>query len=448
MSKQKNLHGASAQLGSFNSSLPDDFELSEEFIAGFNAIEKTTNHLYVTGEAGTGKTTFLQYIRKKTKKQYVVLAPTGIAAINSHGQTIHSFFRFPPKLIQKEDIRRVYNAKNVFKRLELLIIDEASMVRADLLDGIDNALRLNKGNYETPFGGVQIVLIGDLYQLPPVVDREMTKIYSRLYETPYFFSAKVFQEVTFHQLNLQKIYRQRDQEFRGLLNKLRNQKLTAVDMKLLNSKVALEFDETSDDYITLTPTNAAANAINATRLKKLDEKDFAYEACVEGQFDESSYPTEIDLRLKVGAQVLMIKNNPDKWWVNGSIGEVVELRKNLIKVCIKGEVYEVTPQVWEKIRYKYDSRKKKIIEEVVGSFRQYPMKLAWAITIHKSQGLTFDKLVIDLDHGAFTHGQVYVALSRCRSFEGIVLRRPVNSRDIIFDDRVHRIRDHFPKLPG
>ena len=448
MSKQKNLHRARTQLGSFNSSLPDDFELSEEFIAGFNAIEKTTNHLYVTGEAGTGKTTFLQYIRKKTKKQYVVLAPTGIAAINSHGQTIHSFFRFPPKLIQKEDIRRVYNAKNVFKRLELLIIDEASMVRADLLDGIDNALRLNKGNYETPFGGVQIVLIGDLYQLPPVVDREMTKIYSRLYETPYFFSAKVFREVTFHQLNLQKIYRQRDQEFRGLLNKLRNQKLTAGDMKLLNSKVALEFDETSDDYITLTPTNAAANAINETRLKKLDEKDFAYEACVEGQFDESSYPTGIDLRLKVDAQVLMIKNNPDKWWVNGSIGEVVELRKNLIKVCIKGEVYEVTPQVWEKIRYKYDSTKKKIVEEVVGSFRQYPIKLAWAITIHKSQGLTFDKLVIDLDHGAFTHGQVYVALSRCRSFEGIVLRRPVNSRDIIFDDRVHRIRDHFPKLPG
>lgn len=436
------------QLQTFSASLPDDFELSDEFIMGFNAIEKTGHHLYVTGEAGTGKTTFLQYLRKHTKKQYIVLAPTGIAAINSHGQTIHSFFRFPPKLIQKEDIRRVYNAKGVFKHLELLIIDEASMVRADLLDAIDYSLRLNKGIYDLPFGGVQIVLIGDLYQLPPIVDRDMKEVYSKLYETPYFFSANVFREITFHQLNLKKIYRQKDSKFKGLLNKLRHQQLSASDMQILNSRVALDFNPTGDDYITLTPTNNAANAINEARLSKLEEEEFSYKAKVEGKFDRSSYPTEVDLRLKVGGQVLMIKNNPDKWWVNGSIGEIAELKKNLIKVAIEGNVHEVSPQVWEKVIYKYDDKKKKIIEEVVGSFKQYPMKLAWAITIHKSQGLTLDKLIIDLDHGAFTHGQVYVALSRSRSFDNIVLRRPITYRDIIFDERIHCIKDHFPKLKG
>lgn len=448
MSKRNNFPGKSFRQYNSNSSLPDDFDLSDEFITGFNAIEKTSRHLYVTGEAGTGKTTFLQYVRKKTKKQYIVLAPTGIAAINSHGQTIHSFFQFPPKLIQKEDIRRVYNGQKVFKPLELLIIDEASMVRADLFDAIDYSLRLNRGIYDIPFGGVQLVLIGDLYQLPPIVDREMKRVYSKLYETPYFFSANVFQEITFHQLNFQKIYRQRDSKFKGLLNKLRNQELNASDMQILNSRVELEFNETNDDYITLTPTNNAANAINEARLSRLEGKEFVYKAKIGGKFDRSSYPTEIGLCLKVGAQVLMIRNNPDKWWVNGSIGEVVKLKKNLIKVRIESEVYEVTPQIWEKIRYKYDDKEKKIIEEVVGSFKQYPMKLAWAITIHKSQGLTLDKLIIDLDHGAFTHGQVYVALSRCPSFDNIVLRRPITYRDIIFDDRIHFIKDRFPKLKG
>lgn len=448
MFKRRKPSGKRNQLQTFNNALPDDFELSDEFITGFNAIEKADRHLYVTGEAGTGKTTFLQYLRKQTKKQIIVLAPTGIAAINSHGQTIHSFFRFPPKLIQKEDIRRVYNAKGVFKHLELLIIDEASMVRADLLDAIDYSLRLNKGIYDLPFGGVQIVLIGDLYQLPPIVDREMKGVYSKLYETPYFFSANVFQKITFHQLNLQKIYRQRDSKFKGLLNKLRNQKLSTSDMQILNSKVAPEFNETNEDYITLAPTNNAANAINEARLSKLEGEEFAYEAKIEGKFDRASYPTEVDLRLKVGAQVLMIKNNPGKGWVNGSIGEIVELKENLIKVSIEGVVNEVNPHTWEKVIYKYDDKEKKIIEEVVGSFKQYPMKLAWAITIHKSQGLTLDKIIIDLDHGAFTHGQVYVALSRSRSFDNIVLRRPIAHRDIIFDERIHCIKDHFPKLKG
>ena len=432
----------------FNLSLPDDFELSNEFVTGFNAIEKTSQNLYITGEAGTGKTTLLKYFRQKTQKKFVVLAPTGIAAINSHGQTIHSFFKFPPKLIQKEHIRRVYNGRRIFEHLELLIVDEASMMRADLMDGIDYALRLNKENHHIPFGGVQVVLFGDLYQLPPIVDKEMADVYNNLYDTPYFFSAKVFQHVNFSHFNLQKIYRQKDKDFRELLNKLRNRKLTVTDMKLLNSRVEPQLCETWSDCITLTPTNAAANAINETRLSKLGGKEFVYNASIKGEFDEKSYPTETELRLKVGAQVLMIKNDPDKRWVNGSIGEVVDLDKDSVEVRIGDKVHEVGVAVWEKIKYRYDIEEEKIVEEVLGSFEQYPIKLAWAITIHKSQGLTFDRLVIDLDHGAFTHGQVYVALSRCRSFGGVLLKRSVTHRDIIFDERIRRIKNYFPKLTG
>src|SRR3989338_7503862 len=424
-SKQSKIHMLA---NNFDLSLPDDFELSDEFISGFNAIEKMGKCLYITGEAGTGKTTLLKYFRQNTKKKFIVLAPTGIAAINSHGQTIHSFFKFPPKLVREEHIRRIHNNRHIFEHLDLLIVDEVSMMRADIMDGIDQALRLNKENYKAPFGGVQVVLFGDLYQLPPIVDKGMADVYNGLYETPYFFSANVFQQAQFHHFNLQKIYRQKDQEFRSLLNKLRNRALTPSDMKFLNSRVDPQRCEAWQDCITLTPTNAAANAINEVRLAKLKSKGFVYRATINREFDESSYPTETELRLRVGAQVLMIKNDRDKRWVNGSIGEVVDLAEDSIEVRIGDQVYEVETAVWEKIKYRYDEEEEKIVEDVLGSFEQYPIRLAWAITIHKSQGLTFERLVIDLDHGAFTHGQVYVALSRCRSFEGVLLRRPVTDR--------------------
>jgi len=430
----------------YDLSLPEDFELSEEFITGFNAIEKTKKNLYITGEAGTGKTTLLKYFRHNTKKKFIVLAPTGIAAINSHGQTIHSFFKFPPKLIQKDHIKKVYTAQNIFQTLELLIVDEASMMRADLMDGIDHALRINKGRPRSPFGGVQVVLFGDLFQLPPIVDREMAGLYNDLYETPYFFSAKVFQKTKFHHFNLQKIYRQKDQAFKGLLNKIRNRSVTDDEMKLLNSRVDPAQCQTARDCMTLTPTNAAAHVINMTRLAQLKGQEFCYAAGIKGEFDRSSYPTETELRLKKGAQVLMIRNDPDKRWVNGSIGEVIALSEDSVEVRIGHETHLIEASTWEKIKYRYDDDEEKIAEDVVGSFLQYPIKLAWAITIHKSQGLTFDKLIIDLDHGAFTHGQVYVALSRCRSFEGMFLRRPVKHRDIIFDERIHKIKEHFPEL--
>ena len=430
----------------FDLSLPDDFELSEEFVTAFNAIEQTDKNLYITGEAGTGKTTLLKYFRQKTRKNFIVLAPTGIAAINSHGQTIHSFFRFPPKLIQKDHVKKAHGARAIFESLEMLIVDEASMMRADLMDGIDHALRLNKGRPGKPFGGVQVVLFGDLFQLPPIVDREMAGIYNSLYETPYFFSANVFKEVRFHHFNLQKIYRQKEQAFKGLLNKIRNRSVTGDEMEILNSRVDPALCETAHDCVTLTPTNAAAHAINMTRLRNLKGEEFCYDAGVAGEFDQASYPTETELRLKKGAQVLMIRNDPEKRWVNGSIGEVVDLDEGTVVVRIGDKKHAIEATTWEKIKYRYDEDTEKIVEEVVGSFQQFPIKLAWAITIHKSQGLTFDKLIIDLDHGAFTHGQVYVALSRCRSFEGMLLRRPVKPRDIIFDERVHKIKDHFPEL--
>lgn len=445
ISGDKDKAGGHFLKNNFALSLPDDFVLSDEFIAGFDAIENTGKNLYITGEAGTGKTTLLKYFRQNTKKKYVVLAPTGIAAINSHGQTIHSFFRFPPKFIQKEFIRKIGNAGPTFDSLELLIVDEASMLRADLMDGIDHALRVNKRQPSRPFGGVQVVLFGDLFQLPPIVNRDIADIYAPMYPTPYFFSAKVFQEVAFHRLSLRKIYRQKDREFKNLLNKIRNRSVTIDEMKILNSRVNPGLCETAQDCITLTTTNAVANALNENRLKKLRGKEFAYHATIEGEFDEKSWPTGTELRLKKGAQVLMIRNDTEKRWVNGSIGEVVGLEEDLIEVRIGQKVHAVEPVSWEKIRYQYDEIEDKIAEEVVGSFEQYPIKLAWAITIHKSQGLTFDKLIIDLDHGAFTHGQVYVALSRCRSLEGVTLKRPVRPGDIIFDDRILQVEDYFPK---
>ncbi len=446
MPKQKSASSGYVLKKNFDLSLPDDLELSDEFVTGFNAIEKTKKNLYITGEAGTGKTTLLKYFRQNTKKNFIVLAPTGIAAINSHGQTIHSFFKLPPKLVQKDHVRKVYKARHIFERLELLIVDEASMMRADLMDGIDHALRVNKERPRKPFGGVQVVLFGDLFQLSPIVDREMASVYNDLYETPYFFSAKVFQEVKFHHFNLKKIYRQKEQAFKGLLNKIRNRSVTDDEMKLLNSCVNPALCETAHDCITLTPTNAAANAINMTRLGNLRGKEFSYDAGINGEFDQSSYPAETELRLKIGAQVLMIRNDPEKRWVNGSIGEVVDLDEDSVEVRIGDETHSVEATTWEKIKYRYDEDEDKIAEDVVGSFQQYPIKLAWAITIHKSQGLTFDKLIIDLDHGAFTHGQVYVALSRCRSFEGMLLRRLVKHRAITFNYPIHNTMAHFPEF--
>ncbi|MDD5217947.1 MAG: DEAD/DEAH box helicase [Candidatus Omnitrophica bacterium] len=415
--------------------LPPDFDLSDEFRAAFDRIEKTREHLFLTGEAGTGKTTFLKYFRQNTKKKYVVLAPTGIAAIHIGGQTLHSFFNFPLMLIRADDIRVLKRHERLFAALELVIVDEASMMRADLLDAMDQSLRLNKGNMLMPFGGVQMVLIGDMHQLPPVVSRELTDHYPRMYDSRYFFSSRAFRAVDFKYFSFTKIYRQKGRAFTALLNKIRMNQIDARDLAELNSRV----DKSCDDYedcIILTPTNAQAKAINEARLSKLASPVFEYPAMIQGAFDAGSYPNEVNLQLKVGAQVLMIKNDAEKRWVNGSIGEVIGLTEDQVRVRIGQEVYEVDPVSWEKVKYTYDEESNNITEEVTGVYEQYPMKLAWAITIHKSQGLTFDRLILDIGQGAFESGQTYVALSRCRDFDQLYLKKPISFRDIRLDKKI------------
>jgi len=311
----------------------------------------------------------------------------------------------------------------VFEKLDLLVIDEISMVRPDLLDGIDYALRLNRGRFDVPFGGTQIVLFGDLGQLPPVLDRELAEHYGELYDTRYFFSANVIKEVDFYTLVLRKNYRQQDKDYITLLERIRLNDISMTDLQRLNARVDPALAETLKDCIPLTPTNARANSINHTRLAQLRRKEFLYQAKITGEYDRRSHPADEMLRLRVGAQVLMVKNDPDKRWVNGSIGTVVELTHDGMKVQIRHGVYDVLPVKWEKIAYKHDPVSGAIVSEVVGSFEQYPVKLAWAVTIHKSQGLTVDRVIVDLDRGAFEHGQTYVALSRCRSLDGLILKK-------------------------
>lgn len=425
--------------------LPKDLDLNAEFKAAFDSMEYTSENLFITGKAGTGKSTLLKYFKANTGKKIVVLAPTGVAAINIGGQTIHSFFKFPPRLIQKDTIRRRRNT-DLIEKLDAVIIDEVSMVRADLMDGIDYALRLNRHQMKKPFGGVQIIFFGDLFQLPPVVEESIKGILDEQYASPYFFSANVFNNSHLRHIELTRIYRQSDRKFIELLNRFRNKEHTGDDLDLLNMQFRKSIPNSNNTTVILTTTNSIAGVINKDRLARLPGQEHSYEADVEGKIEESAFPTNARLDLKKGAQVILLKNDPLKQWVNGTIARIASLSHGVIKVDIDGRICEVPRVKWQKIEYSYNQDDDKIEEDIVGAFEQYPIKLAWAITIHKSQGQTFDKIIIDLGYGAFTHGQVYVALSRCTSLEGITLKRPVIDRDIIFDERVHGFKDRFVTL--
>lgn len=425
--------------------IPSNFDFSEEFQQAFGMIENTRKHIFITGKAGTGKSTLLEYFRIKTKKNIVVLAPTGVAAIKARGQTMHSFFKLPPRFIQKDHIRRLRN-NELLKHLDTLVIDECSMVRADLLDGIDYALRVNREEYNRPFGGVQIVLFGDLFQLPPVVNSDICHLMDRLYESPYFFSANVLKGVELEYVELHKIYRQKEEGFIELLNKIRIKQIDEKSLSRLNENVNVNVTHESG-IITLTTTNNNANAINEICLNKIHHKKYKYYADIWGKFDEKSYPAEVCILLKKDAQVMLIKNDPDKRWVNGTIAEIAGLTDTLIKVKINGNVYDVPKASWDKIEYVYNDIEQKIEEKVIGSFQQYPIKLAWAITIHKSQGQTFKNVIIDMGYGAFTHGQTYVALSRCTTIAGLTLKRPILFSDIIFDNRIYQFQERDINMP-
>ncbi len=428
---------------SFVPSIPSDFQLTPEFSKALDLMENSQQHLFITGNAGTGKSTLLQYFKEKTKKKIVVVAPTGIAAINVGGQTIHSFFRFPPRLVTPQDVRLIRNKQELFRSLQTVIIDEVSMVRADIMDAIDLSLRINRSKPNEPFGGVQMIFIGDLHQLPPVVESELNEYFSDNFQSAWFFDAQVFKQIRYTKIDLQHIFRQADPNFIALLNKVRHNQATHSDLQSLNGlhNPTAGFEK-GDLAITLTSTNALASEINQSRLDSLHSRDFYFEASVTGEFDEKSFPTERRLRLREGAQIMMVKNDPNKQWINGSLGEIQKLSHDSIKVSFGGYSCSVEPMTWEKTDYEYNSETRKIEPIVIGSFRQYPIKLAWAITVHKSQGKTFDKVIIDLGNGAFAHGQAYVALSRCRSFQGIRLRTPIKLSDIILDDRVVDFHSH------
>ncbi len=423
----------------------------------------TDAHIFLTGKAGTGKTTFLKNLPLKTYKRMVVVAPTGVAAINAGGQTIHSFFQLPfgPQLPENAS-GKSYNAKtlaaqyqklnkkkiNLIRSLDLLIIDEISMVRADVLDAIDAVLRRVRRS-QKPFGGLQLLMIGDVHQLAPVAKAEEWEVLSPYYDTPYFFGSQVLKKTPYVCVELEHIYRQHDEDFITLLNKVRNNQMDADCVRLLNSRFKPNFiAHDNEGYITLTTHNYQADQINETKLAAIEAKPLVFKAVVRGTFPENTYPTKEELVLKVGAQVMFVKNdpNPEKAFYNGKIGRLVGYNEDegTVTVESEGERIVVPKLTWQNMEYAINAENQDIEEKEIGSFTQIPLRLAWAVTIHKSQGLTFDKVIVDAGQ-AFAHGQVYVALSRCTSLEGLVLKTPIASHALVNDFSVNRFVDALPE---
>lgn len=411
-----------------------DLDLKGNFQKALDFLEKEESNLFITGKAGVGKSTLLSYYRNKTDKQVVVLAPTGVAALNVGGETIHSFFHFGSHitvdLAKKKG--KDYRNSDMFKKIDLIIIDEISMVRADLLDSIDSFLKAALKSKKN-FGGVRMVFIGDLYQLSPVLTSEERPFFEKLYDTPYFFSASSFQRADFKFIELDKIFRQKDAGFIEILNSIRNNTINEEQLFVLNQRILSNEEE---GCIYLTTTNHDAEKINSDRLEKIPEGEFKFVAELEGKFDSKSVPTEMELRLKVGAQIMFLNNHKNGLWVNGTIGKVVKIADDAIVVESQGEMFEVERHKWELFKYGFDEQKRTLFQEEIGSFYQFPLRLAWAVTIHKSQGKSFDKVIIDLGRGAFAFGQCYVALSRCRSLEGIFLKKRLRKQDVRCDWKV------------
>lgn len=415
----------------------------EHALAIMTAGEKS---VFITGKAGVGKSTLLNYFCKIAKKKPVLLAPTGVAALNIRGETIHKFFNFyidvTPEKIATKKIKP--QKPRIYQQLSTIIIDEISMVRADLLDCIDAFLRLYGPLPGRAFGGVQMVFVGDLCQLPPIVMQNELEIFSKNYASPYFFSARVFDDFSFETIELDKVYRQKEAHFVDLLNRVRNNEVSSDDLALLNSRVHAGNKSIVHDglHINLTTTNKNADEVNSNCLAQLTGKNYCFSARIEGDVSKEYYPTAVELEFKIGAQIMMLNNDSRKRWVNGTVG-VIENVANVdgeetvtISFQRNDRLVQVTRFEWEVVRFKI---KDDVIDaETVGSFTQFPFRLAWAVTIHKSQGKTFEHVVIDLGKGAFASGQLYVALSRCTSFNGVVLKSPVRRRDIYVDPRIPR----------
>jgi len=414
-------------------------ELNPEFKRALDLMESSSQNIFLTGRAGTGKSTLLNYYRTHTSKKIAVLAPTGVAAVNVQGQTIHSFFKFKHNVtLQSIKRKSAEKERKIYQKLDAIVIDEISMVRADLLDCVDKFLRLNGKNVNLPFGGVQMIFIGDLYQLPPVVNSTEREIFTTQYQSPYFFSAHFFDSFEMELIELETIYRQKDQTFINLLNSIRNKTTTDDDITLLNQRVQTDF-KSKDNYIYLTPKNIEAETINETQLDGLKDKLYSFEARISGDFGKEYYPTRPILKIKAGSQIMMVNNDPKGRWVNGTMGKVIKIKPkeedSLIIVQLETEQeVAIAPHTWEITRFFLE--KEQIQSESIGAYTQYPLMLAWALTIHKSQGKTFNKVVFDIGSGTFSPGQVYVALSRCTNFDGLILKKPIQKKHIWIDYEV------------
>ncbi|ETW96863.1 MAG: hypothetical protein ETSY1_24910 [Candidatus Entotheonella factor] len=423
-------------------------ELTPEASAALKLFEETAQHVFLTGRAGTGKSTLLQHFRDHTRKRLAILAPTGVAAVNVKGQTIHSFFGFGPGITPEKASRRATAKKQLYRNLQTIVIDEISMVRADLLDCIDTFLRLNGPRTREPFGGVQMILIGDLYQLPPVVQADEEELFTTHYASPFFFDAKAFQQTAFDVVQLTKVYRQRDAVFVNLLDAVRTATLDRQQLATLNARHNADLTGIDrEQYVGLVTTNAMADRINALHLDRIDQPAYAFTGHVSGTFNRPQLPTDETLRLKAGARIMMLNNEPRGNWVNGTLGKVTAIddRDEAISIRVElesGYAGKIQPYTWESIRYTFNPRTQQIESEVMGSFTQYPLRLAWGSTIHKAQGKTFDRVVVDLGRGTFAPGQAYVALSRCRTLEGLVLRKPLQPEHVKIDPRVQSFFEH------
>jgi len=415
--------------------------LDQTFQEILHQLENSRDHYFITGRAGTGKSTLLQVFKKTTHKKVVVLSPTGISALNVQGQTIHSFFQLAPKLLLPRDIHANNRLARLLKSIEVIIVDEISMVRADVLDAVDISLKMHRKSI-VPFGGVQMLFFGDLFQLPPVLSTPEEREYFRtIYKSQYFFDAQCLKQVgNLQMIELTKVYRQSERHFIRLLDELRSMQTDFDTLDDLNERY-LPDEVIQEPFLTLCSTNAAAQKINADRLQEITNPSFYYAANVQGAFSEKIFPTDYKIELRQDAQVILLRNDPEKKFVNGTLAQIQELTEESISVRIekedgKMEIIELPRMIWEIRKYTYDEGSDPIKSEVVGSFTQYPIKLAWAVTVHKSQGQTYDRVAIDLGRGAFEHGQAYVALSRCKTLGGVYLKKPLKPSDILVDERI------------